>query len=222
MPPKGKKKNSMKKRRQSRVSRLGKSFVTTYEPSISFTKRIRYYASNTQLSSGIIVNDLLDTLCLMTAANAAYRLCSAVRMIALKATVLPTFSNTADTTNTPVMIQVYTSSASLMGGPVRVHTLNNYGTVPASCVIPLEGALASNWFNAGNTGTTKLFDITVSTTAALYLDVSFEFVLQNCFGAVQSVSAVTQSVGGTTGQVGICPLDGNSNGFLLPYFYIAP
>jgi hypothetical protein len=219
MPPVKKNKKRTKSRSKQRsVARLGKSFVTSYEPSINFFKRIRYYASAGAFSSGIEVNDILDTLAMMASSVSAYRLCSAVRVVAVKATVMPTFQTTADTTNTPVVFQVYTSTASLFGGPVRVHTLNNYGSVPSSCHLPLEGALCTQWFNNGNTGTTKLFEISVA-TAAVYLDVSFEFVLLNPINSIQPATLVNQMVSGTVGQVVICPLDGNTNGNLVPLLY---
>jgi hypothetical protein len=192
--------------------------LSSFTPSISFTKKIRYTPKITTSSTVVTVFDLLDLMSIVnTGGSTGYRLCSAVRIRAIKLTVQPTFATTPNLVSNPVVLQIFNAGGGTFGGPAKIHTCESIGSSPGKTRVPLVGSYASQWFNVANQQQ-NLFNVSW-VNESFYLDITIEFGLQNAYDNVQSASLVTQSISGTAGQIVILPLDGNTNSYLGPMFY---
>jgi len=194
------------------------STLSSYTPSISFTKKFRFVPKASGQNTNVTVYDILDLMSMINVGGiTGYRICSAVRIRALKLIVQPTFSTTPNLVSNPVVLQVYTSTATTFGGPAKIYSCENIGSSPGKTTIPLSRSLASQWFNPLN-NQQSLFNVNWVNTS-FYLDITIEFGIQNTYDNVQAASATAQTVSGTAGQVVILPLDGNGPGYLTPVFY---
>jgi hypothetical protein len=192
--------------------------LSSFTPSISFIKKLRFSPKVTSQSTVVTVFDLMDLLSIVNTGGATgNRLCSAVRLRAIKLIVQPTFATTPNLVSNPVVCQVYSGAGGSFGGPAKIHTCESIGSSPGKTKVPLDSAFASQWFNQLSTQA-SLFNLSW-VNESFYLDLTIEFGLQNAYDNVQAASATFQTISGAAGQVVILPIDGVTNSYLGPMFY---
>jgi hypothetical protein len=192
--------------------------LSSFTPSISFIKKLRFSPKTPSQSTVVTVFDLMDLFSMVNVGGATgYRLCSAVRIRALKLIVQPTFATTPNLVSNPVVCQVYSGASGSFGGPAKIHSCESIGSSPGKTKVPLVSSFASQWFNQSSVQA-FLFNLSW-VNESFYLDITIEFGLQNAYDNVQASSLTFQTVSGAAGQVVILPLDGVTNSYLAPMFY---
>jgi hypothetical protein len=185
------------------------------DASIRLSRTQRYYASQAG-SFTLIINDLLDHLFLATAANAGYRLLTAIKINRVKIWGPP---------GTAAISLQWWSNTDLSGPAKLIEDVSLGSTyTPFINSRPPLGSLSASWLSTGASAPSiQLAQFNLPSGAII--DFHFSLVFQNTYvnfggSSVQAPSPVTQTIGGATaGTVYVASLTGNSSSALMPGVY---
>ncbi len=187
---------------------------TSQPPAISINPiaryRLRYLAAAASVAGGdaVKVSDLYDILCIGSAAAAARRLCSAVRVRKIELWGAPVQSSTP--TGNTVGIRDLTV-APLGGVNSLVEDTHLGADRPAHVLyIPKRGSMLYGWLDATSTSQVLALYASQGSVLDIELDVNFGFVAN---GAMPAVGAAITAV---IGVMYFRKLDSNSGGNWAP------
>ncbi len=174
----------------------GRSQPPAISTSFRMPLKLRFQASSASSAAGTLVNvrDLYDIVCLATAANAAARLFSAIRIRSIELWGAPLAGGDPGAgTGTASTVGLRDLTLSPLGGVNQVVSDTHLGADSPAHIrwIPRKGSMAADWLD--NTSTSNL--LVLYHTDAAILDISFDAVLgmQNGFQNANVSAAITST-----------------------------
>jgi hypothetical protein len=149
----------------------------------------------TTLAYNITVNELLDLLCVATAANAAYRLLDSFHLRSIKMW----FAASAATSSQSAAIEDAGAGGSTIGTPSKTVINSSVDFSQANLVTwrPKKFSMADNWFSTAVNS--ALIVLRLSVPANAIIDLSFDAYFAD--GTFAPTPTVTGVAGATAGQV---------------------
>jgi hypothetical protein len=180
-----------------------------YNPDIVVGRRLRFTATDAGTSITITQAQLMNLLCVGVDATHAYRLAAAVRLSHVEVW------GPMGSTLAPVTVGVeFTASNTAFGAQKKAVRDTSMGSNRCAyvCARPRPNSASGMWFTSA--GTDNVFSLWFPAGAIIDVHLSISF------RAAEAASAVSDSpTAATAGTVYCAPLDGVSNGNLVPDGY---